>query len=175
MAEPERRRRRRLTPPAAGDRARPTPDPGPVGAARHRVPGAPAPGGDLDDQAGPRAGPDPAPSGPRGRGPADPRTADGPADPRTGSGPAGPGRPDPGLRGLATSAASQVSLDAALRARDAARPRPADLAAAEAELRLVRRNWLPPGQAPPPGQRPRQAGDDARPGDGGQVGPPPAR
>jgi hypothetical protein len=32
---------------------------------------------------------------------------------------------------------------AGMRARDAARPRPEDLARAEAELQIVRRNWSP--------------------------------
>jgi hypothetical protein len=48
-----------------------------------------------------------------------------------------------GLRGLVGSGASQVSIWAALRARDAARPTAGDLAAAEARLVVVRRNWTP--------------------------------
>lgn len=48
-----------------------------------------------------------------------------------------------GLRGLVGSGASQVSIGAALRARDAARPTAADLAEAEARLVVVRRNWTP--------------------------------
>ena len=56
--------------------------------------------------------------------------------------------PDPatgerGLRGLVGGGSSQVTPDAALRARDAARPTAEDLARAEAELRIVRRNWTP--------------------------------
>nr|WP_307872277.1 hypothetical protein [Actinoplanes cyaneus] len=48
-----------------------------------------------------------------------------------------------GLRGLVGSGSSQVSVGAALRARDACRPSEADLAAAERDLVIVRRNWLP--------------------------------
>jgi hypothetical protein len=48
-----------------------------------------------------------------------------------------------GLRGLIGGGSSQVSPAAGLRARDAARPRPEDLARAEAELQIVRRHWTP--------------------------------
>jgi hypothetical protein len=48
-----------------------------------------------------------------------------------------------GLRGLVGSGASQVSLSAAMRARDAARPDDADFAAAERDLVIVRRGWVP--------------------------------
>jgi hypothetical protein len=48
-----------------------------------------------------------------------------------------------GLRGLVGGGSSQISPTAALRARDAARPRPEDLARAEADLAIVRRNWSP--------------------------------
>jgi hypothetical protein len=48
-----------------------------------------------------------------------------------------------GLRGLVGGGSSQVSPRAAMRARDAARPRPEDLARAEAELQVVRRHWTP--------------------------------
>jgi hypothetical protein len=48
-----------------------------------------------------------------------------------------------GLRGLVGSGASQVSLSAAMRARDAARPTEADLASAESDLIIVRRGWVP--------------------------------
>lgn len=48
-----------------------------------------------------------------------------------------------GLRGLIGMGASQVSLSAALRARDAARPTDEDMARAEAELEIVRRGWVP--------------------------------
>ncbi|MEV4282202.1 hypothetical protein AB0J56_40975 [Actinoplanes xinjiangensis] len=48
-----------------------------------------------------------------------------------------------GLRGLVGSGSSQVSVGAALRARDASRPSDEDLAAAERDLPIIRRNWLP--------------------------------
>ncbi|AEV82226.1 hypothetical protein ACWT_1209 [Actinoplanes sp. SE50] len=48
-----------------------------------------------------------------------------------------------GLRGLVGSGSSQVGVGAALRARDASRPTEADLAAADRDLVIVRRNWLP--------------------------------
>jgi hypothetical protein len=48
-----------------------------------------------------------------------------------------------GLRGLVGSGSSQVSVGAAMRARDAARPSDEQLADAEANLTIVRRNWQP--------------------------------
>ncbi len=48
-----------------------------------------------------------------------------------------------GLRGLVGSGSSQVSVGAALRARDAARPTDAQVADAEQNLPIVRRNWTP--------------------------------
>lgn len=53
-----------------------------------------------------------------------------------------------GLRGLIGSGASQVSVAAAMRARDAARPTDADLAEAAERLVLVRRNWVPRDELP---------------------------
>ena len=49
-----------------------------------------------------------------------------------------------GLRGLVGGGSSQVSVAAAMRARDAARPSEADVAAAEANLMIIRRGWTPP-------------------------------
>jgi hypothetical protein len=49
---------------------------------------------------------------------------------------------------LIGSGASQVSVRAALRARDAARPTDADLAEAEERLVVVRRNWVPREELP---------------------------
>jgi hypothetical protein len=54
-----------------------------------------------------------------------------------------------GLRGLVGSGSSQVSPTAALRARDAARPTDADTAAAERDLVIIRRNWVPREDLPP--------------------------
>lgn len=53
-----------------------------------------------------------------------------------------------GLRGLIGAGPSQVSLSAAMRARDASQPTPADLAAAELDTDLVRRHYVP-SEAPP--------------------------
>ncbi len=54
-----------------------------------------------------------------------------------------------GLRGLVGGGSSQVSVGAAMRARDAARPTDADLAAAEHDLIIVRRGWVPREDLPP--------------------------
>ena len=59
-------------------------------------------------------------------------------------------RGERGLRGLVGSGPSQVGVSGALRARDAARPTAADLRAAEAELVVVRRHYVPPDQFPQP-------------------------
>ncbi|MCN0155076.1 hypothetical protein [Salinispora arenicola] len=55
----------------------------------------------------------------------------------------GPEESERGLRGLVGSGSSQVSVTAAMRARDAGRPTAQDLADAEARVVLVRRNWIP--------------------------------
>ncbi|MET0419738.1 MAG: hypothetical protein ABW022_27290 [Actinoplanes sp.] len=67
--------------------------------------------------------------------------------------PAGPSGGDDreserGLRGLVGSGSSQVSVGAAMRARDAARPSEAELAEAETTLTIVRRNWTPREELP---------------------------
>ncbi len=49
-----------------------------------------------------------------------------------------------GLRGLVGGGSSQVGIAAAMRARDATRPTDEDLAAAEANLMIIRRGWTPP-------------------------------
>lgn len=49
-----------------------------------------------------------------------------------------------GWRELAGSSPSQVGLGGALRARDVARPTAAELAAAERDVVVVRRQWQPP-------------------------------
>lgn len=58
-----------------------------------------------------------------------------------------------GLRGLVGSGASQVRVTAAMRARDAARPTEEDLAAAERDLVIVRRGWVPREELPRPPRR----------------------
>ncbi|MGI8761323.1 MAG: hypothetical protein ACR2LF_08540 [Jatrophihabitantaceae bacterium] len=57
------------------------------------------------------------------------------------------GRRDPGerqLRDLVGAGPSQLGISAALRARDVNRPSEDDLAAAERDVVIVRRNWTPP-------------------------------
>jgi len=73
------------------------------------------------------------------------------------------GDPDRGLRGLVGAGSTAVPVAAAMRARDASRPTEDDLAAAERELQVVRRHYVPPGAAPPGGR----AG--AQPGRGGSA------
>jgi len=48
-----------------------------------------------------------------------------------------------GLRGLIGGGSSQVSVTAAMRARDAARPSDEDIAEAERSLTIVHRGWVP--------------------------------
>lgn len=57
------------------------------------------------------------------------------------------------LRGLIGAGPSQISLDAAMRARDASRPTEEDLADAEQNLTIVRRQYVPT-ESLPPGIRP---------------------
>jgi len=72
-----------------------------------------------------------------------------PAPPRRNGNGGGPGaageerEAERGLRGLVGSGSSQVSVGAALRARDAARPTDEQLADADHNLTIVRRNWVP--------------------------------
>jgi hypothetical protein len=60
-----------------------------------------------------------------------------------------------GLRGLVGSGASQVGTTAAMRARDASRPTPAEEAEAMERMVVVRRNWVPREDLPRSGGRPR--------------------
>jgi hypothetical protein len=53
-----------------------------------------------------------------------------------------------GLRGLVGGGSSQVNVAAAMRARDASRPGDEHLAAAEADLPIVRRGWVPRDELP---------------------------
>jgi hypothetical protein len=84
---------------------------------------------------------------PRGARRAEPETSDRSRRP-------GPGgeEGERGLRGLVGSGSSQVSVTAALRARDAARPSDEDLAEAEARVVIVRRNWVPREDLPRSGR-----------------------
>jgi hypothetical protein len=107
--------------------------------ARERARGVPEPQPPVPDHTAsmPTTGPGPHQSRTSGRGADEPddapwRTADpdAPVGERT-------------LRGIIGGGASQVSSGAALRARDAARPRPEHLARAETDIRVVQRNWTP--------------------------------
>jgi hypothetical protein len=118
MGEPERRRRR-LRPPSAAAAADP-----PL-AETMAV-------GDPED-------PDAAPDRPARRVPRAPAVR-----PTSGAGYLEDRDVERGLRGLVGSGSSQVSVSAALRARDAARPTEAHLADAEGTLAIMRRNWTPP-------------------------------
>jgi hypothetical protein len=55
---------------------------------------------------------------------------------------------DRGWRDLVGNSPSQVGVSGALRARDVARPRPEDVAAAERDIVVIRRQWQPPEDDP---------------------------
>jgi hypothetical protein len=55
-----------------------------------------------------------------------------------------PNGTDRGLRDLVGAGRSQLGVDGALRGRDVNRPTDEDVAQAERELTIVRRNWRPP-------------------------------
>ena len=55
-----------------------------------------------------------------------------------------PRDPDRNWRELAGAAPSQVGVSGAMRARDLNRPTPEDLAAAERDVVIIRRQWQPP-------------------------------
>jgi len=153
--EGERRRRRlRRSSQPASEPARPAPPDA----------GRPGPAAGPADRAGPGAGrgarPDPAERGAR---PDPAERGARPEEPHADTAAVQDPEPDParsnaisaeereaerGLRGLVGSGTSQVRTGAALRARDAARPTEADLAAAEEQLIIVRRNWVPRDDLP---------------------------
>ncbi|WP_438871165.1 hypothetical protein [Paractinoplanes tereljensis] len=101
------------------------------------------------DRPRPENGERPRPeNGERSR-PAFPRRPAGAPQPGGAPGPAGDEREsERGLRGLVGSGSSQVSVGAALRARDAARPSETHLADADRNLVIVRRNWVPREELP---------------------------
>jgi hypothetical protein len=59
------------------------------------------------------------------------------------AGTSGEDRDERSLRGLIGGGSSQVSVQAAMRARDASRPTGEDIAATETELTIVHRGWMP--------------------------------
>jgi hypothetical protein len=142
MGEPERRRRR-LRPPssaAASAEAHPAETPA-VEAERAPMTGPVAETSAVEDPAKEDDERTPQPPGRlfAGRTPRSPGSR-----PTSGAGAGGDDREaERGLRGLVGSGSSQVSVGAALRARDAARPTEAQLADAEQNLSIVRRNWSP--------------------------------
>jgi len=88
--------------------------------------------------------------------------------------------PDHVLRGLVGSGPSLLRPDAAMRARDASRPTPEDLAEAEETVIVIRRQYVPTESLPPgikparrgphqslPGARPAPGGPPAQAGSGG--------
>lgn len=93
------------------------------------------------------------PDQPAGGAPASPdRSEPAPAKPRkrtaARSAEAHPGRDtERGWRDLLGNAPSQVGVSGAMRARDVARPSPAELLAAEQDLLIVRRQWKPPEES----------------------------
>jgi hypothetical protein len=122
----------------------PVPKPTPPGNGFDRRPGnggdKPAPHADKPPASGDKA---PAGGADKARPPAR-QTAQGARQAPGGRpGASGEDQVERGLRGLVGSGSSQVSITAALRARDAARPTDDDIAAAEAGLTIVRRNWVP--------------------------------
>lgn len=154
MAEPERRRRRLRPPSSAPSADLGSEEPGSEAPTSEAATAAP----DRDAVTAPTPRPPIAETPPvEDTGAAETMAA---RPPRTGFG-ARPARPpgsrptsgagaggdereaERGLRGLVGSGSSQVSVGAALRARDAARPTDAHLADADENLAIVRRNWLP--------------------------------
>lgn len=80
----------------------------------------------------------------------------------------GADRTERGLRGLVGAGPTQLGVTAAMRARDASRPTPADLAAAERDLVIVHRNYVAPddtgpAQPGPPASGPDQTGSGTSP------------
>ena len=120
--------------------------------------GRPDPGGKLDQQGDGRAvnggepvattGPVADPEDDEGAERRPPRSNGSPRRPGPGGGPGEEREGERGLRGLVGSGSSQVSVGAALRARDAARPSDAQLADADENLVIVRRNWTPREELP---------------------------
>jgi hypothetical protein len=155
MGEPERRRRRLRAPSSSSAAAPPPADPvidpagtavdagaAETGAAETAAAGTAAAG---TAAAGTAAAETVGVEDPEVPEPASPRPMRRPPRPPSaqGGGSIGGDEVERGLRGLVGSGSSQVSVGAALRARDAARPTDEHLADAEENLTIVRRNWTP--------------------------------
>ncbi len=154
MAEPERRRRR-LRPPSGN--AAPVPPPAVDETAGEAPPApvddTPAAAAETEPIADPAPEDEstaaPVPAAPTERLVRPPRNGNGNGNSRRpSSGPGDDREVERGLRGLVGSGSSQVSVGAALRARDAARPTDEQLAEADAHLVIVRRNWMPREELP---------------------------
>ena len=109
----------------------------------------------------PRRAPAGSPGGHPPRPPVDRRPTGADAGRRTR--PGGSDNGERSLRSLVTTRSTQVSPTAAMRAREVALPDAADLAAAEAELVIVRRHYVPPTSLTA-GRRPDRRGTQGRPG-----------
>jgi hypothetical protein len=134
--------------PGAPGRAAP-PQPGPRRGRNGPPPGTATP---VQPASGRSANPAATPADVPARRPADHAAADQSGRAEDGEPVPGSRRRDPaerGLRGLVAAGPSQVGVIGAMRARDAARPRPEDLAAAERELTIVRRYYVPPEGSSP--------------------------
>lgn len=103
-----------------------------------RGPGAPATADASAPLADQPAAPEPVPAPPKPL----PAEASGKLKRRKPQRDAGPER---GLRDLVGAGRSQVGVSGALRARDVNRPAEEDLAEAERDVVVIRRNWKPPG------------------------------
>ncbi len=126
---PHRRRRRRATSEQGAPRPAPTADAAPV-AEKRSVSDAPTPA--PSGPAAPKPGPNDTAAErtpPRGKEPRRRRA------PRADS--------ERGLRDLVGSGPSQLGVSGALRGRDVNRPTSEDIAEAERDLQIVRRNWQP--------------------------------
>ncbi|HEU5107792.1 MAG TPA: hypothetical protein VFT95_04375 [Micromonosporaceae bacterium] len=157
MAEPERRRRRqrhRQGRPVDGSSAH---DPKPEQSAPSPADLAPSRRAEAETSPVHDPEPDqPATPSPATPSPATPSPVGRPSPGQSSPGQSSPGRPpqaddreaERGLRGLVGSGASQVGPRVAMRARDASRPSDADLAAAERDLVIIRRHWVPREELP---------------------------
>jgi hypothetical protein len=160
MAEPERRRRRLrpssssaspATVPAPGVETPGTPATAPM-TEQPRPPTTEQPRPPTTEQPRPPVSDQPRPPMEQARPPRTPPSRRPTSGAGTGAGAASAGPEDReaerGLRGLVGSGSSQVSVGAAMRARDAARPTDEQLADAAANLPIVRRNWQPREELP---------------------------
>lgn len=158
--------------PAGGPAAREAGTPGRVDPTQEPPHPGPRIAADAPRDGAPAAHPVPSPAPPHPAGTPGPAAHPGrPPGERRGSEPgARRGRPSPesaerSLRSLVTTRSTQVSPTAAMRAREVALPDADDLAAAEADLVIVRRHYVPPTSLAA-GRRPDRRGQSG----GGPAG-----